>query len=125
MNEAIKEKVVLRLSGFGYTVTDADTAMLDYVISKIEQDIKNFCHIPEVPEELYYTWTDAVCADFLKSKLSTNSLDNVSGIVSSIREGDTTVSYSKEGTPEAQLLECISKMALDLNGLVRFRKLVW
>ena len=53
------------------------------------------------------------------------SLENVSGIVKSITEGDTTVSYSESGTPESQLLECISRMSLDISGLVRFRKMVW
>lgn len=125
MNEKVKELVITRLKMFGVTVSDADMFMIAYAIDKIEQDIKNFCNITEVPEELYYQWSDAVCADFLRSKLSTGQLENVSSIVKSIAEGDTTVNFSESATPEAQLLECITKMSLDLNGLVRFRKLVW
>lgn len=121
----IKQNVILRLSGFGYTVTDADQGLLTYVIAKIEQDIKNFCNIAEVPDELGYAWTEAVCADFLRSKLSTGTLENVSGIVKSISEGDTTVSFSETSTPESQLLTCLNSMSLKMSDLVRFRKMVW
>lgn len=125
MNETIKNLVVARLSAFGVTPSEADSAMIDYSIEFIALRIKNFCNIEEIPQELNYEWANAVCADFLKMKLSTGSLENVAQIVKSISEGDTTVSYSESGTPESQLLECIAKMSLDISGLVRFRKMTW
>ena len=125
MNEKIKELVTVRLKGFGIELVEADSPMLAYVIDMVERDIKNFCHINEVPEELYYTWSEAVCSDFLRSKLSTGSLENISSIVKSIAEGDTTVTFSESATPEAQLLACLDAMKLNLSNLVRFRKLVW
>lgn len=125
MNEKIKDLVIARLTMFGVTLEETDTPMIQYGIEFIGLKIKNFCNIEEIPEELDYEWANAVCADFLRMKLSTGSLENVSGIVKSITEGDTTVSYSESGTPESQLLECISRMSLDISGLVRFRKMVW
>lgn len=125
MNEKIKELVTTRLSGFGVTVTEADDLLLAYVIAKIERDIKNFCNIAEVPEELYYVWSDAVCADFLHAKLSSGTLENVSSIVKSISEGDTTISFSENSTPEGQLLVCLSTMELKNSDLIRYRKIVW
>ena len=125
MNEKIKDLVIARLTMFGVTLEETDTPMIEYGIEFIGLKIKNFCNIEEIPEELDYEWANAVCADFLRMKLSTGSLENVSGIVKSITEGDTTISYSESGTPESQLLECISRMALDISGLVRFRKMVW
>lgn len=125
MNEKIKELVIARLKGFGVTLAETDMPMIQYGIEFIELKIKNFCNINEIPEELDYEWANAVCADFLKMKLSTGGLENVAQIVKSIQEGDTTISYSESGTPESQLLECITKMGLDLSGLVRFRKMVW
>lgn len=121
----IKELVISRLSGFGISVTEADTPMIDYAIELIGLRIKNFCNIEEIPEELNYEWANAVCADFLKMKLSTGGIENVSGVVKSIQEGDTNITFSESSTPEAQLLECIAKMQLDASGLIRFRKMVW
>ena len=125
MNETIKNLVITRLSAFGVTPTEADSPTIDYSIEFIALKIKNFCNIEEIPQELNYEWANAVCADFLKMKLSTGSLENVAQIVKSIQEGDTTVSYSESGTPESQLLECITQMGLNLSGLIRFRKMVW
>lgn len=125
MNDKIKQLVITRLSGFGVNVTEADDLLLAYVISKIERDVKNFCNISEVPEDLYYVWSDAVCADFLRSKLSSGTLENISSIVKSISEGDTTINFSENSTPEGQLLTCISTMDLNLSDLIRYRKLVW
>lgn len=121
----IKELVTSRLSGFGISVTEADTPMIDYAIELVGLRIKNFCNIDEIPEELNYEWANAVCADFMRMKLSTGGIANVSGVIKSIQEGDTNITFSESSTPEAQLLECIAKMQLDLSGLVRFRKMVW
>ena len=123
--EIIKTRVKLRLSGFGYEFVDADDALIDYVLYKIEQNILNFCNISEVPEELSGEWVDGVCSDFLKMKFSTGGLKNIGQIVKSISEGDTTISYSSTGTPEAQLLSCLNAMAVTPSNLVAFRKLRW
>lgn len=125
MNEKIKDLVIARLTGFGVTLNDADTPMIEYGIEFVGLRIQNFCNITEIPEELDYEWANAVCADFLKMKLSTGGIENVSGVVKSIQEGDTNITFSESSTPEAQLLECIAKMQLDASGLIRFRKMVW
>lgn len=121
----IKNDVVLRLKGFGYEVVSDDDAFIGYLISSVEQNLKNLTNLSTVPEGLHYEWVDAVCGEFLRAKLSTGKLENVGRLITSISEGDTSVSYSDKATPESQLLTCLDKLKINPSSVIRYRVMVW
>ena len=121
----IKTDVVTRLKGFGYTVVTEDDPLIDYMISKVEQELKNLTNLNEVPTGLKYEWADAVCGEFLSMKMATGKLENISQIVKSISEGDTSVTYSEKMTPEAQFLVCLESLKIDMSAVIRYRVMTW
>ena len=46
----------------GYTVTDADTALLTYFYNSEEQDISNNCNLEALPDELIYVVEERAAA---------------------------------------------------------------
>lgn len=122
----IKVDVVKRLKGFGYTVVETDNMFIDYLISKVEQEIKNLTNLGEIPLGLKYAWIDAVCAEFLNAQYVSGKLDNIEAmVVSSVKEGDTTVSYATSGSPQKQFLTMLDGMRLKPSEIVRYRVMVW
>lgn len=125
------ESIVGRLKTFGYEYDVAtDLIGLTFAMNKAEQSIFNFCNITELPEGLVYVAIDMACAEFLKAKydvglLDINSLD-LSGAVTSIKEGDTQVNFSAGHSPAENFSAFLDSL---LNGrkedLLRYRKLVW
>jgi hypothetical protein len=91
------EKIAARLLGWGYEAVEADTFVLEFLISKTENHIRDFCNIEDIPESLEQSEIDVICADFLGEKALSGGLD-LSGItiesIASITEGDASVSYS-------------------------------
>ena len=67
------EDVVERLTALGYNLEEGDTLSLQFAINDVEQYIKNFCNIKEIPEELYYVAVDMAAGEFLKEKLATGT----------------------------------------------------
>lgn len=119
------EKITLRLLGFGYEMLEGDVALIEYLISKVEQDIKNATNLEEVPEGLSYCWVDGVCYEFLNLALSQGKIQNVDRIAKSIQEGDTTVSFDNELTPEARLLKAINALRITRSDTTKYRVMVW
>jgi hypothetical protein len=126
VTEAIKD----RLSSFGYECADGDYFAIQYMIGKVEQEIKHFCNIVEVPACLEYVWVDKVCGEFLNSKKSMGQLTSIKlePIMSSIRDGDTTVEFnnSYESDPDALFKIFVNKL-IDghTDELLAHRKIKW
>ena len=101
MEQTMLEKIEQRLIGWGYTMEDIDFFAVEFLISKVENYIHNYCNIAETPKELEETEIDMICVEFLKGKALSGGLD-LSGIqidsISSITEGDVSVSYSGGST---------------------------
>ena len=119
--------VTARLAMLGYTATQADTAEIEYLITKVDTYIKTFCNIPEVPEALNTYATDRVCGEFLKEKGYTAGTSvgvDASGAVKRITEGDTTIEYADGSGKSAKLDSLIADM-LDDSILLRFRCIKW
>lgn len=124
--ETIKE----RLSSMGYECEDVDTFALKYTISDVEQYIKHFCNISEVPDCLEFAWIDMVCGKFLKTKKSMGQLTAIQfePLLRSIRDGDTTVEYNNSymSDPETFFNNLVDSL---INGhnleLFAHRKLRW
>ncbi len=106
------DDVKKRLESFGYIVTDADAWVLDFIIKKVENHIKNQCNTSTVPEELHEIAVDMVVGEFLLNKKSRGQLEgfDLEAAVKQIHEGDTSVTFAigdGSKTPEERLDELI------------------
>lgn len=118
-----------RLISLGYEVSDDDdTFALNFLIDKVEQHIKHYCNLNEVPECLGYVAIDMTCGEFLQSKKSTGQLTSlqIEPIVKRIQDGDTTVEFASSVDGEAIFNAFVNKL---INGyetdLLAHRCLVW
>jgi hypothetical protein len=94
------DNVIERLLSLGYTFVTADEWVLQFLISKVTNEIKNECNTAEVPHGLRQIAVDMVCGEFLMMK-ETGEVSSggggsstVGGEIKTIRSGDTTVEYS-------------------------------
>lgn len=97
---------------------DTKDVLLQFTISDVEETIKNFCNIEEVPEELYMTAYRMAIDLYRNENLGDES--NPLGSISSISEGDTSTSFRSNVTEfKDSLLKNYQAQ------LIRYRKLVW
>lgn len=125
----MEERIVERLRSLGYLeVSSGDRALILCIVRKVEQEIRNYCNLAEIPEELEVTVVENTCGEFLMmKKLSGEVLGfDLEACVSSLSEGDTSVSFDVSMTPEKRLDSVIGYLtAYGRDGLNRFRKVVW
>lgn len=120
------EEIKSRLESLGYKVVDGDDTALTFVLSKVEQHIKHFCNISEIPECLKYVTIDMVVGEFLQSKKAMGQLPSLEQIVKKIQDGDTTVEMAATTDPETVFNSYLKKMIDGHNDdLLRHRKLCW
>lgn len=127
------DDVIERLASFGYTVTEADSWVLTFVIEKVENHIKNSCNILIIPDGLYQIAVDMAVGNFLFQKKAVDA-DSLTGLdlsaaVKQIQEGDTSVTYAiGEGsrTPEQRLDAVISwLMTYGEKDFITYRRIAW
>ena len=122
------EKIKLRLKSLGYETTVEDEFALNFVMDSVEQYIKHFCNIKEIPDCLECVFVDMCCGRFLKDKKSTGQLSTIEfdEVVKQIIDGDTTVSFQAGTDNETIFNSYIDKL---INGytdsLLAHRKLLW
>lgn len=68
MTRTVLEDVVQRLESFGYTASNLDHWILNFLIGKTENYIKDYCHTSGIPEGLRQAAVDRVCGEFLQEK---------------------------------------------------------
>lgn len=112
----IKEIVAAKLAG-----QDISEAAQELAIDEVKQTILNYCHIDTVPAALNYTWAN-MALDLLLYQQGVTSGETQTGPVSSISEGDTTVTFGGENAHQAKL----DDMVLDYRAqLQTFRQVKW
>lgn len=125
------EEITERLASFNYTVTEADSWTLTFLIQKVENHIKNITNLSTIPEGLANVAVDMVVGEFLLNK---KSMGNLAGFdletaVKQIQEGDTSITYAiGEGsnTPEQRLDALIAHlMDYGKNELLSYRCIKW
>lgn len=122
------EDVTARLASFGYTVTEGDAWMLNFIIAKVENHIKSECNVSAVPEGLHNIAVDMAVGEFLLNKKSMGSLEgfDLSAAVKQIQEGDTNVSFDTSHSPEQRLDALILYLMTYGNGsFSSYRCLTW
>ena len=128
--DSITENVVNRLVSFGYVPTDADSWMIAYSIKGTVNHVLNEINHKTVPVGLLEVVVDMVCgevlnAKFLSGQLDMNSLD-LDGMIQSVKEGDTTVNFSAEGSDEVKLKNLLSWLIQGKGcDLLCYRKMRW
>lgn len=73
-----------------------DDELFSYYFEEVEQTILNYIHHKQIPYSVRFTWIN-ILVDYL-TWISENKDSSVTGVVSSIKEGDTTVTLSGTGT---------------------------
>ena len=127
---SITENVVERLVSFGYVPTDADSWCIAYSIKGTINHVLNEINRQTVPEGLTEVVVDMICgevlnAKFLSGQLDMNSLD-LDGMIQSVKEGDTQVNFSAEGSDEAKLKKLLSWLIQGKGcDLLCYRKMRW
>ena len=76
MNKNIKDDIIKRLSSMNYEVKEKDNFILQFIIDKVEQDIKNKTNQSEVPSGLHFVFVERVCGEFLNGMRSSNMLSD-------------------------------------------------
>lgn len=104
-------------------------AQRQIAVEEIGQQIKNHCHIEEVPAALYFTQAN-MAADLLRyEREAARPQQESPGKVSAISEGDTSVSFATEDDRTRLLGEHRQMLdTLILNyqeQLQAFRKVRW
>lgn len=130
LSESFIEMVLNRLDSFGYQVKEEDAWMIGFTMQKVESHIKNECNIPEIPDGLIHIAVDMVCGEFLMNLFSLGKMDDIqiTQTISSVKLGDTTVSYNTNGAVDKVGL--FTNMMNDLihgkeGELVCYRKMYW
>lgn len=126
------EEIEEKLKMFGYNAEDSDKVLILFEIKSVEEHIKNYCNVREIPDGLYYTALGMIIGEFLKSKYSVGCLDieslDFDTAVKSITEGDVNVTYAisdGSSTDEQKFNALVSQLTDTEKSLIRYRKLVW
>jgi len=124
------DDVKKRLADFGYTATDEDGWVLEFVIGKVENHIKNQCNTQTIPEGLYKIAMDMAVGEFLLCKKNTGKLSgfDLDAAVSSISEGDVSITYAIGNgslTPEERLDKLIDYLIHPRADFIAYRCLKW
>lgn len=128
METTFKDEVIKRLASMSYEVKDKDSFILDFIIDKVEQDIKNRTNLDEVPDGLHYVWVERVCGEFLKGLYASNLLTDtqIKSVVASIKVGDTNTSFDVNSSPQARFSAYISYLSsIGEDDFAKYRKFVW
>ncbi|RXI46270.1 hypothetical protein DP145_06750 [Clostridium tetani] len=92
--------------------------LLEFALEDVEQIVKNYCHIKEVPEELNTTVLKMAIDMYRNENLGEE--ESSLGSISSITEGDTSISYRSNAAEFKDSL--LNDYKAQLN---KYRKLVW
>lgn len=126
----VAETVVERLVSLGYTPTDEDTWAIAYTTKGTVNHVLNQINHKTIPEGLVEIVVDMICGEFLNAKFLSGQLDltslDLDGMIQSVKQGDTQVNFSAEGSDEAKLKGLLSWLMHGKKGdLICYRKMQW
>jgi hypothetical protein len=124
------EDVVKRLVSFGFNPTEEDAWMIAYTTKGTVNHVLNEINHQTVPDGLHEVVVDMVCGEVLNAKFLSGQLDltslDLDGMIQSVKEGDTTVSFSAEGSDESKLKGLLSWLIQGKGcDLLCYRKMRW
>lgn len=127
----IREAVAERLKMFNVELKENND--LKFLIKKALSNINNITNqdytLETIPTDIEYILIDKIVGEFLNFKKLNGELENLdfTSVIKSIKEGDTTETYSDKVKTAEELFD---DMVADLlsakdNELYRFRRIVW
>ena len=124
------ENVVNRLVSFGYDPTEGDSWTIAFSMQKTIDRVLNEINHKTVPDGLSNVVVDMDCGDLLNAKFLSGQLNladlDLDGMIQSVKEGDTTVSFSTEGSDESKLKGLLSWLIQGKGSdLLCYRKMRW
>ena len=124
------EDVVKRLVSFGFNPTEEDAWMIAFSTKGTVNHVLNEINHATVPEGLFEVVVDMICGEVLNAKFLSGQLDltnlDLDGMIQSVKEGDTTVTFSAEGSDEAKLKGLLSWLIQGKGcDLLCYRKMRW
>lgn len=130
LSQTFVQTFLNRLVSLGYTPNEADLWELSFVMSDVENRIKNSCNTSSIPEGLFNVAVDMMCGKFLKIRKDSGRLElstlDLSGAITSITEGDVSISFDASGTDEQKLNQLINYLMTKGEGeFVCYRQLKW
>ena len=116
------KQVANKLKLLGYDIPDGENEILEILIDEVRDYILNYCNIAE----LNSCWVSLVCQKYLQNKLALGDMEGVeNGNISSISEGETSISYDNSNSSIARMQKLIDKLGKAENQLISFRKVKW
>lgn len=127
---SMTENVVERLVSFGYIPTEDDAWMIAYTTKGTVNHVLNEINHSTVPEGLMEIVVDMICGEVLNAKYLSGQLDlttlDLGGMIQSVKEGDTQVNFSTEGSDEAKLKGLLSWLIQGKGSdLTCYRRMRW
>lgn len=124
------EEVINRLVSFGYEPTQEDAWMIAYSIKGTVNHVLNEINHSIIPDGLFEVVVDMVCGELFNAKFLSGQLDlttlDLDGMIQSVTEGDTTVSFSKDGSDETKAKELFSWLIRGKGSdLLCYRRMRW
>ena len=130
LSEPFCEMVLKRLVSFGYFLKEDDSWELSFVMTSVENQIKNSCNTTSIPEGLIHVAADMTCGEFLMNRKNSGRLElgelDLAGAITSISEGDVSISFDANSTDEVKFNQLVNYLMTKGKGdFVCFRKLRW
>lgn len=122
--------VINRLTSFGYLPIENDSWELSFAMLKVENEIKNSCNTTSIPEGLFTIAVDMICGEFLMCRKNSGRLDistlDLGGAITSISEGDVSISFDANSTDEQKFNQLVNYLLTKGKGeFICYRRLSW
>ena len=127
----IRETVAERLKMFNVELKENND--LKFLIKNALSNINNITNqdytLETIPTDIEYILIDKIVGEFLNFKKLNGELENLdfTSVIKSIKEGDTTETYSDKVKTAEELFDYMVADLLSAkdNELYRFRRIVW
>lgn len=122
----IYDKVTDLLSAMGID-TEKNSEYISVCMAYVQDYVKAFCAVSQIPAELEGCCAQMVCGRVLKKLLSDGSLESFDfeGAVQSIKEGDVSISFDSSGSSRQIFASIAEDMCNKDSYLTCFRKIRW
>lgn len=109
----------------GYKITEADNSLLEFLLSSERQQLLNDCGLDKLPNDLIHVLHERTAGRFIRLKAKDIlGSDNLS-VVTSIKEGDTTVEIGGVSAEERLSNLANKLMASRERDIACFRQIKW
>ncbi|ERT61250.1 MULTISPECIES: hypothetical protein [Megasphaera] len=124
MEQMDKIKALIKMAT-GIDIGDSYDGLIEYIYNNERQHILNDCNLTEIPDGLAYVVEERTAARFMQANKSIILNDADLNVVTSIREGDTTVNFG-DANAETRLDNVIGAWLRSRErDIACYRKLRW